>query len=143
MKKLFTLLVCAASALMASAQQYGYLTFEQQDGSKISLTATGRILITFGNGNLKATSSSSEAYIAPLTNLSKMYFASVSSAVSEVANAKQLKASIVDGTLHVDAPTTAKVSVYSLDGRQQPTTGLAKGTYLVRIDGRTLKVIAQ
>lgn len=143
MKKLFTLLFCTASALMASAQQFDYLTFQLKDGSQASLTATGHILIQFENGNLKASSSNSEAYLAPLSNLSKMFFASTPSAVNEVAQSGNVKAHIVNGTLHVDAPTTAKVSVYSLDGRQQPTTGLAKGTYLVRIDGRTLKVIAQ
>lgn len=54
-----------------------------------------------------------------------------------------MSATIVDGKLHLNAPAGTKATVYGIDGRQYGTSGLQKGTYLVRIDNKTLKVVGK
>lgn len=102
-----------------------------------------KLKITFANDNLVATNGT-ETFTAPVADMSKMFFSVTPTAVNTIAaNANGLHASIVNGHLKVNAPAGSRVSVYSIDGRQVGTAHLTKGTYLVRVNNQTLKVIAQ
>lgn len=142
MKQLLSALLLCAAVLPASAQSYDYLTFKKTTGEEASLSID-KLKITFANDNLVATNGT-ETFTAPVADMSKMFFSTNPTAVSTVvANDNGLHASIVNGQLKVNAPAGSRVSVYSIDGRQVGTAHLTKGTYLVRVNNQTLKVIAQ
>ena len=102
-----------------------------------------RLKITFANDNLMATNGT-ETFTAPVADMSKMFFSTTPTAVNTVAASDNgLHASIVNGQLKINAPAGSRVSVYSIDGREVGTAQLTKGTYLVRVNNQTLKVIAQ
>lgn len=102
-----------------------------------------RLKITFANDNLVATNGT-ETFTAPVADMSKMFFSTTPTAVNTVVtDANGLHASVVNGRLKVNAPAGSRVSVYSIDGRQVGTAHLTKGTYLVRVNNQTLKVLAQ
>ena len=42
-----------------------------------------------------------------------------------------------------DAPAGSRISVYTPDGRRVPTTGLSAGTYIVKINDQTFKILAR
>ena len=142
MKHILTLLFCA-SALTVSAQNYNFLTLQKSSGSEKSLKAD-HVKITFEDGNLVATNGS-ETFSAPLSQMGKMFFSDTATSIETVeTNAEALTASIVNGQLRTNAPVGSRISVFSLDGRllnaQAP---ISRGTYLVRINNTTLKVVAQ
>ena len=142
MKQLLSALLLCAAALPASAQSYDYLTFKKTTGEETSLSID-KLKITFANDNLVATNGT-ETFTAPVADMSKMYCSTTATAISTIAaNANGLCAAIVNGQLKVNAPAGSRVSVYSIDGRQVGTTHLAKGSYLVRVNNQTLKVVAQ
>lgn len=131
-----------AGTLHASAQGYDYLTFRQADGTETSL-GIDNLTITFASGNLVATNGTQE-FTAPLAGMDKMYFAAEPTAIDQATVQDGAAAvRIVNGTLLVDGTPAQGVSVYSLDGRRQPATGLSRGVYVVRLQGKTLKVLAQ
>lgn len=142
MKHLLSTLVLALAATAAQAQSYNYLTFEKADGTQQSL-ATVHTVITFAGGNLTATDRTGASFTAPLSEMSRMFFSAEATGIAHVAqNASEVKAIIVNGTLHVNAPKGSTVEVYSLDGRKVNANGLNHGTYLVRVNNTTLKVMA-
>lgn len=120
-----------SGTLAAQAVDYQYLTIEKNDGTAQSLTAVG-ISITYGNGTLTATNGSETATFA-LTDISRMFF----------SNTK-------DATAIADIRTVTddgKATVYDLAGRQvaegrmhDVKAKLPKGVYLVKLNGKTLKV---
>ncbi len=142
MKHILTLLFCA-SALTVSAQNYNFLTFQKSSGSETSLKAD-HVKITFEEGNLVATNGS-ETFSAPLSKMGKMFFSDTATSIETVeTNAEALTASIVNGQLRTNAPVGSRISVFSLDGRLlNAQTPISRGTYLVRINNTTLKVVAQ
>jgi len=123
-------------AIMASVQvyadDYGYLIFQQQDGTTSSVTALGTT-ITFSGGNLIATQDGETTTIA-LASMDKMYFSSTSG---------------------IDRPTTAeadgKKQVYTTAGNYLGTFDeseslegkLQKGLYVIKQNGETRKVVVR
>lgn len=51
--------------------------------------------------------------------------------------------SVVDGKLQVNAPEGTKVDVYAVDGRKVNADNLVKGTYVVRIHNKSVKVLVK
>ena len=143
MKHILSLLLCAA-AIPASAQSYDYLTFQKVNGEETSLTSDG-LKIIFEGDNLVATNGT-KTYTAPLSEMAEMYFSATATGIKTVGvtEAGTLRAAIVNGHLTTNAPAGSSVSVISLDGRTlRADAPLGKGTYLVRINNTTLKVVAQ
>ncbi len=136
--RLFGLGLGLALGLTASAQSY--LTFRQTDGSEKSLSTSG-LKLTFADGKLVATNGSETATFA-LSSMAKMYFSNSSTAIDQI-NTAEVSASIVNGTLQVNAPAGTPVSVYGLDGREMPHQGLASGVYVVRVGQKVLKLMAK
>lgn len=62
-----------------------------------------------------------------------------STSVEELPHAPQV--SVNGGDIKISGDY-ASVEVYGISGSRMPLTGLAPGVYIVRVDGRTLKVIA-
>ena len=129
MKKILITTMLIGAALTISADNYGYLTIEKSDGSKVSLTAVGTT-ITFANGCLKAVSGSEATTIA-LTELSKMRFtASNESGETAISN--------------LDAQETISLddadAVYDLQGRLIDPSQTKKGIYIMRKGSITKKI---
>ena len=86
------------------------------------------------------------SFSVALSDMNKMFFSANPTMGIEqatTATSDEVSATIENGQLHVTAPAGSRVSVYSLDGRQVGTRYMAKGTYLVRINNTTLKVLAR
>lgn len=137
MKALVSLLMLAASACTMQAQSYDFLTLKKAGGSETSL-GIDHLKITFADGQMIATNGT-ESFSAPLREMQSMFFAAEATGIAQTTTSATLQVSIVNGTLHASQPA----QVYSLDGRLMPTVGLQSGTYLVKIAGKTLKVIAR
>ena len=116
MKRAFLSLVFTCLLLSASATDYKFLTFENTDGSKVSLSATG-LTLTFSDGNLVA----SDGTIIPLGNLAKMYFTETSGITTATSTAS--------GTIKVFTLSGILVDTYT-DG--QIPVSLPKGIYIIK-----------
>lgn len=132
----------ALGVLSTSAQSYNYLTLQQTNGEEKSLAISG-LKITFSNGNLVATNGSETATI-PLDDMQKMFFSSEATGIASVDGDIAVSASIEGGKLQVNAPAGSQVQVYGVDGRQlSPTATFTKGAYVVRVGGKSFKLLAQ
>lgn len=141
MKQFFSLLLAGMTTLGASAQSYDYFTFKTADGTETSVGAEN-LKITFQDNKLVATNGT-ESFTAAVDDMNVMFFALTPTSISKAAADSPVSATIVDGKLHLNAPAGTKATVYGIDGRQYGTSGLQKGTYLVRIGNKTLKVVGK
>lgn len=108
------------------AEEYTYLTFVEQDGTKTSLTAVG-LSLSFNNENLTITNAyTEESKVIALTSLVSMNFSNA----DETTGLQSLQAE----QSHADA-------VYTLQGQQQPSDKpLPKGIYIIRKGNVTQKL---
>ena len=116
MKRVLSSLVFTCLLLSASATDYKFLTFENTDGSKVSLAATG-LTLTFSDGNLVA----SDGTIIPLGSLAKMYFTQTSGITTATSSAS--------GALKVYTLSGILVGTYT-DGLIP--VSLPKGIYIIK-----------
>lgn len=143
MKNIILSLLLSGVSLTAAADN-DYMMFQKTNGEEFSLSVD-HLKITFANGAMNATDGTKSVSVA-LTEMNKMYFSATPTtgiAQTTAATTDAVSATIENGELHVTAPAGSRVSVYSLDGRQVGTQHLTKGTYLVRINQTTLKVLAR
>ena len=139
MKKLLTLLF-VLSTLPCAAQSYDYLTLRQTNGEETSFPSD-KLKITFDNGVMKFDNGVQTASF-PLGDVSKMFFATTSTSISNVFTKGGVAPAIRNGRLSVKSG--AAVQVYSADGRSlSPDATFTPGIYLVKVNGQTFKVTAQ
>ena len=139
MRKLLTLLF-VLSTLPCAAQSYDYLTLRQTNGEETSFSSD-KLKITFDNGVMKFDNGVQTASF-PLGDVSKMFFATTSTSISNVFTKGGVAPAIRNGRLSVKSG--AAVQVYSADGRSlSPDASFAPGIYLVKVNGQTFKVTAQ
>ena len=139
MKKLLTLLF-VLSTLPCAAQSYDYLTLRQTNGDETSFSSD-KLKITFDNGVMKFDNGVQTASF-PLGDVSKMFFATTSTSISNVFTKGSIAPVIRNGRLSVQSG--AAVQVYSADGRSlSPDATFTPGIYLVKVNGQTFKVTAQ
>lgn len=143
MKKFYLFFLFLGFSLCSFAQSYDYLTLRTADGTEKSLGIDG-LRITFADGKLLASNGKEETQVA-LADMACMFFATTPTAIESLtaADADGLRVQISGGRLLTNAPAGSDIRVYTLDGRLAPTRGLSSGAYLVRINGRTFKVVAQ
>ena len=140
MKTLFATLALALSTTSVSAQNYDFLTFQNNDNTTKSLSVDG-LKITFENGNAIATVGGKSETFA-LDNLKKLYFTEkdVTGIKQVVSSDDQINVTAENGHLIISAPEGSHVAVYSLDGRRVGDENLAKGVYVVRVNDRSFKI---
>lgn len=139
MRKLLTLLF-VLSTLPCAAQSYDYLTLRQTNGDETSFSSD-KLKITFDNGVMKFDNGVQTASF-PLGDVSKMFFATTSTSISNVFTKGSIAPIIRNGRLSVQSG--AAVQVYSADGRSlSPDATFTPGIYLVKVNGQTFKVTAQ
>lgn len=133
MKKMLTMVSAALFALNTYAEQYPYLSFQTMDGTILSF-ATTDLTMTVADGKLVIKNGNESGSIS-LESLSKMYFSSSPTAVSNIKG---------DGE-------SSSAKVYDISGMYLGTLGSAglndsqftSGTYIIKENGKTKKVIKQ
>lgn len=127
MKKTIFTAMLTALVISAGAADYDYLVFTLTDGNTKAIAASN-LNITFTGGNLVATSGTETLATIALSELSKMEFSNDGTAGISAISVDELT---IDGGM----------SVYDLNGRKLPTvTKLSRGIYILKGNGRTLKV---
>ena len=130
MKKIAVLFMTLTAALMVQAEDYPYLTFEMEDGTKTSVIATpnsqgensATLTITIQDGKLMAGSQE-----FTLVNLSKMYFSTsdeTTSGIEEISITSLEEA----------------ISIYDLQGRKVSKDQMRRGIYVIKTKSGTRKV---
>lgn len=140
MKHIYLTIALALGALGMSAQSLDYLTFRTAAGTEQSLPIDG-LKMVIADGRLQISSPQAHLDFA-LAELNCFFFSAEPTAIRTVSDG-QPGVSIVGGTLRTDAPAGSRISVYTPDGRRVPPTGLSAGTYIVKINDQTFKILAR
>lgn len=119
MKKIYLILTLLAGTITAQADDYPYLTFETNNGEKVSIEFSSDLSLVFSSTTLKV----GNQQTFNLKDLKKMYFSPVSQ------------------TTGISTVTTDDYKIYGyydLQGRpvEQPT----KGIYVIKTSKGTKKV---
>ncbi len=132
MKKTFIALMATLGVLTAQADDFGYLTFQTTDGTKVSMASTS-LVITFENGNM-IVSNGIENQTFALSDFSKMYFSdeAESSGIDETTLSEDNEA--------VEVFTLTGISLGSFDNLKQAQTTLQHGIYVVKSQRQTFKI---
>ena len=122
MKRLLLLSAFVIGVLSASAENYGYLTFETSDGTKVSVPVSS-LEISISGATLTAGGSTFE-----LADLSKMYFST--------SNVSGIKTITVDDL-------NEHSEIYDLNGRRMDKDHLTAGVYLVKDKNVFTKIVVK
>lgn len=132
MKKTFiTMAFSVISTIAANAVSYDYLTFENLNGSQISV-AVDKLKMVVKDGNLVITNATGST-IMPLTALSKMFFAETSGISDNIAS----------DTETAKAYTLTGVCVGTFRNIETAKRALVKGIYVIKTDSKTQKVMVK
>ena len=131
MRKVLVVFMLSVGWQMAQAEDYGYLTFETNSGTKTAVSVTS-LTLTVADGKLIATNADGSLSFV-LSDLSKMYFSASS---TDIATIKAVN---------------GEVEVYSLGGLYQgrfenstvALSSLRRGVYIVKSEQGTFKVAVQ
>ena len=130
MKRLLFLFVVIATTIVAMADDYPYLTFEKSDGTKQSV-AVENLTLDISDGQLVVNSGT---YNFTLTDLTKMYFTT-----SDATSIDELTATLPENCT-VEVFTLEGVSLGQYDSLQTARPALQQGVFLIKTQGKTLKV---
>lgn len=130
-KACFLTAALALAAFSANADGYNYLTFEDNSGQLTSMSVNN-LRITAADNNLVVTNADGTAQF-PISALSKMYFAETSG-VGELP---------LNASAEVVAYTTAGVRIGTFKDVEAARRNLAKGIYLFKTQGKTLKTVLE
>ena len=125
-KACFLTAVIALMTLPANANGYDYLTFEDNSGQLTSMTVTN-LKITIADNNLVVTNADGTLQF-PISSMAKMFFA-------ETSGVGELPAT--DGGEVV----AAGVRIGKFKDIEAARRTLAKGIYLFKTQGKTLKTV--
>jgi len=121
MRKIIFTLAVVAFSLSAQAYDYPYLAFQTSDGS-VTTVSVESLSITISDGQLVATNGDGSKSFT-LSDLSKMYFSTESTAISSV-----------------ETETNVEVSIYDLTGRKVSPQEMQRGVYILKTSIGTRKV---
>lgn len=127
-----TMFILASMAILPTihAYEYPYLTFENTDGTKMSV-AVESLVLTINDGHIVATNTNGSLPL-PLSTLGKMYF---STSGSTGINANDIQADE-----EVEAYSTTGVSMGKYDNITAARQSLPCGIYLIKTKRATQKI---
>lgn len=143
--------IMVAGAIQASS--YDYLALRQTDGTVTTLACEG-LCITFADGKLVATQGSQTTSL-DLSSLNAMYFTSQGVTAIESASTASTAVKVSGRSVLVTANEGAEASLYRLDGvkigslvasgsgAETLGSNLQGGVYIVKVDGKTTKIIVK
>lgn len=127
MKKTIILTLLCALCMGAQAADYNYLVFTMNDNTTQTVAASN-LTMSFGDGKLTVSNGTTTLATITLADLAKMEFSNTESTGITTISTDRLT---------IDETT----QVYDLNGRQLPSgTQLQRGIYIVKTNGRTIKV---
>ncbi|MBP3286629.1 MAG: hypothetical protein J6M15_06800 [Prevotella sp.] len=126
MKKVLLVLLMMTGMLTAHADSYTYLTFEKSDGTLTSVPLSS-LSITISGNTLTAGDQS-----FALADLTKMYFTT-----ADVTAIDEVKAA-VNGEVEVFSMNGVAMGKYTTV--QEAMSSLRTGVYIVKSNGKTVKV---
>lgn len=130
---MLSIVSAALFAMNTFAEQYSYLSFQTTDGTVLSF-ATTDLTMTVADGKL-VIKNDNESGSINLESLSKMYFTSSPTAISGVdSNENSTAAQIYD---------ISGMYLGTLGSNGLKDSKLASGTYIIKENGKTKKVIKQ
>ncbi len=130
-RKLLILSLAGLPFAAAEADTYPYLSFETQDGTVRSVSVSS-LTMTFSNGKLLA-ENGTDSYEIDAASLSRMYFSADNlTAISDVKGG--------DGLGKLDVYTLSGVRIGSFDSADALRNAVSAGVYIVKSNGKTLKV---
>ena len=146
-----TILVLVAQVIVMTATwaqgNYNFLTLRQTDNTLQSIPTEG-LVITFGSGQLTATSGNTKATVA-LSSLDTMYFSENDANGIADQEAPQVAFRVNERLLQVSAPAGAKVLIVNAGGmlidhytagNDSHGTALRPGIYIVRVNDHSSKI---
>ena len=137
MRKLIVIITLLTVAGWAKAEDYGYLTFQMEDGTKTSIN-TESLVITFSDGKLIAQNGSSQQTLT-LTDLGKMYFSTTSAegATTAISNTE------ADDDGEVEVFSLSGISKGTFDNLGKAKTLLRPGAYIVKGRTKSFKIVVK
>ena len=140
--------VMLATASIAMADDYQYLTVSQNDG-ETSFKVSNIQKITFDNSDMVIQLTDGSTERLPLVSLSKMFFSEESSGIAAIGTTKS-KIQFSNGMLRADIARGEAVVLYSMKGEKMfsanesgtyDLSGLTKGVYIIKVGTESRKVI--
>lgn len=152
MKKVrfFFVAVLMAVCTRAAADDYAFLTISGQD-SEMSFEVSSIGKITFDATNMTLHLTNGQTRQMALAGLSKMFFTDSNTAGIASARTDEHKMSLEGGTLKVQAKGGVHIAIYNAGGTLVKSfdtndekaeirlDGLAKGAYIVKVNGEAKK----
>ncbi len=132
MRKLLLSLSALASTLTVSADTYPYLSFQTTDG-QIQSFATESLTMTYKDGQLTVTTPDG-AQTLDAAQLTRMFFATEASGIENIPLS-------ADGK--TDVYTTAGIHVGTFATPDEAKKAMQGGIYVIKQNGKTLKMTAQ
>ena len=129
MKKVLVLLTAITVGSNLLADDFTYLTVENNDGTTTTMTANG-LTITFSDGKLIATNGA-ENWSLPLSGLKKMYFSNTDAISNQLVETE-------DGEVTVYSTSGIVMGKYQSIGEAK--SQLKKGVYVIKSGSETLKI---
>ncbi len=130
-KKVLYLIMACLPSVAAHAESYPYLTFQKADGTLLSLGVES-LEMTFQDGKLTYTNSTGTGTLT-LADLASMYFSS-----ADATAISSLTADSNDGK--VQAFSLQGTSYGTFDSMQTMKANVPTGMYIVKTNGKTLKI---
>ena len=154
MKKIYLTSALALLSLGAGAQSYDFLTFCPEGKAQVSLPVDGLKLRVEGSQLVAEAVGTYTTFDLP--TLTAMFFATENTTgITTLPARSKTAVTLCDGRITVTAPAGSRVVVLTPDGRivarltkradGSETLGPvpAAGVYLVNVNGRTFKLLAQ
>ena len=127
MEKKFLLFMALVGALTAQAGDYTYLTFETTDGAKTSVDVSSLpVTINLDNSTLTIGNQT-----FALADLSKMYFSTQSESTG------------ISEELRVNSEELSTATFYDLQGHKVTKEQMKRGVYIVKMNGKTYKIVVK
>ena len=154
--KVRTILTVLLMALFttATADNYTYLTVSEQ-GTETSFEVNSISKITFDTTNMTLHLTNGTTQQLPLAKLSKMFFSNNGAAGITNLRTDEAQLSMEGGVLKVKTKAPAHLIIYNIDGsvvksmethagETEVNVGdLSKGIYIIKVNGKAMKVQAK
>ena len=147
-RTIFTSLLFIAGSIVASADDYQYLTISGS-GSENSFSVSKIQKITFDATNMILLMTDGSEQRLPLTDLKKMFFTGTPSGIATLS-AMQSKMQFEGGMLRANVAPGESIAIFNMKGEQVfgsnesgtfDLSSLARGVYIVKVGSQTRKVI--
>lgn len=128
------LIAACLSAMIAHADSYPYLTFQQSDGTTVSMDVTS-LMMTFSDGKLIASNGTDSKELS-VEDLMRMYFSE-----KDVTGIQNVEVSDSDGEVEVFSLQGICYGKYST--LQSFQSSAEAGVYIVKVNGKTQKIMVR